>query len=558
MDYMETYNEWILSDDIDDETKAELLSLKDDVNEIEDRFYKNLEFGTGGLRAVIGAGINRLNKYTVRRITLGYASFLLQEYGEEAKSRGVVIAHDMRHQSDEFTIEAAKVLAASGIPTYLFKEITTTPELSFSVAHLKAIGGIVITASHNPPQYNGYKIYDDTGCQAVPNFAEKIIKEIDLITNYTDIPIASQNSNLIHWLDESIDTAFINAEKSNMRNPEIIKEMGRTMKILYTPLHGTGKKAIFRGLQEMGFQNIFTVKEQLIEDPDFRTVVSPNPEELSAFDMSLSVAKENDVDLIMGTDPDSDRVGVLVKTGEKQYQPLNGNQIGSLLVYYLLSNDATLNKKDAPYIANTIVTSALGSAIAESFKVETVSTLTGFKFIGEQMNLLEKSKTFVMGYEESYGYLVSSIARDKDAVGSAMMIAEMAAFYLKEGKTLVDQLNVLFNEYGYYKEELISKTLPGRDGMKEISRIMKIFRNLTTDELVSFGISELKDYSLGIDNLPTSDVLKFIFENGSWIAVRPSGTEPKIKFYIGAKADSEEIVDRNLLKLHEFINMSLT
>ncbi|MDR2832536.1 MAG: phospho-sugar mutase [Streptococcaceae bacterium] len=555
MDYKQNYNEWLNSDVFDEETKKELLAIKDDEAQIEDRFYKNLEFGTGGLRAVLGAGANRLNRYTVRRITSGYANYLLEHYGQVAIERGIVIAHDMRYGSREFTLEAARVFAAVGIPTYLFKEITTTPQLSFSVPYLKAVGGIVITASHNPPEYNGYKVYDETGGQAVPSLAEPIIEKIEQITDYSTIEVAPADSPLIHWLDETVDTAFIEAEKKNRINPQIVKDMGETMKVLYTPLHGTGKRAIFRVLDEVGFKNVFTVEEQLEEDPEFKTVKSPNPEELSAFDMALKVAKENDVDLIMGSDPDADRVGVLVKTGKNEYTPLNGNQIGSLLVYYLLSNDKELSSKQNPFIANTIVTSSLGGKIAESFGVKTVSTLTGFKFIGEQMNLLGGNHSFIMGYEESYGYLIGALARDKDAVGSAMMIAEMSAFYLNEGKTLVDQLAIIFEKYGYYHEKLVSQTLPGRDGMEQITQLMAKFRNLSAQELEVANIVEVKDYAKGIDGLPKSDVLKYFFKNGSWIAVRPSGTEPKIKYYLGVKAESKELIDTEIEKLEQFISM---
>jgi len=549
----ERYQEWLNNPVFDDATKAELKQLVDDSAEIHDRFYKDLEFGTGGLRAVVGAGTNRLNRYTVRRITNGYANFLLKKYGDEAKQRGIVIAHDMRHGSNEFTLEVAKVFAAAGIPTYLFKEITTTPELSFAVPYLHAIGGVVITASHNPATYNGYKIYDSTGGQAVPEIAEPIIAEINKISDYAKIPVAEESNELIHWLDDEIDTAFINAEKTNLRQPDLIKQMGKTMKVLYTPLHGTGKRAIFRGLAEIGFENVFTVEEQLVEDPEFKTVQSPNPENLEAFDMALEVAKANDVDLIMGSDPDADRVGVLVKTGDQQYTALNGNQVGSLLVYYLLSNDVKLKEKQAPFIANTIVTSNLGAVIAASFGVDTVSTLTGFKYIGEQINKLGTTRDFIMGYEESYGYLIGDLARDKDAVGSTMMISEMTAFYLSQGKTLVDQLNALFEQYGYYEEQLVSQTLKGEDGMAEINRLMEVYRDLPQSELDQFSVEKVLDYSQGIDDLPKSNVLKYFFANGSWIAVRPSGTEPKIKFYLGAKGDSAEAVAANLAELKKFI-----
>ncbi|MDR3190087.1 MAG: phospho-sugar mutase [Lactobacillaceae bacterium] len=553
MDTQLRYQEWLNNPAFDEDIKAELRKIEADQSEIDDRFYKDLEFGTGGLRAVVGAGTNRLNRYTVRRITAGYADFLVQQYGHDAQVRGVVIAHDMRHGSQEFTLEAARVFAAKGIATYLFKGIAPTPELSFAVPYLNAIGGVVITASHNPAIYNGYKIYDATGGQAVPSLAEPVIAEINKLTDYAAIPLASADDTLIHWLDDTVDTAFIAAQKTNLRQPVMLQEMGKQIKIVYTPLHGSGKRMILKGLQNAGFKHVYTVESQLVEDPEFKTVKSPNPEDPEALTMALEVAKQKDADLIMGSDPDADRVGVLVKTGEGVYTPLTGNQVGSLLVYYLLANDADLADKKAPFIANTIVTSELGAKIAESFGVETVSTLTGFKYIGEQINLLQDEHDFIMGYEESYGYLIGTLARDKDAVGSAMLIAEMTAYYLREGKTLVDQLNNIFKEYGYYQEKLVSRTLKGQDGMAEIQRLMHVYRGLPAAELTAFGIESVKDYATGIDGLPQSDVVKFFFANGSWIAVRPSGTEPKIKFYLGAKGETQQVSDDNMALLQKFI-----
>lgn len=552
LDYKDTYQEWLKSFFFDENIKEELQAISNNEKEIEDRFYKNLEFGTGGLRAKIGAGTNRLNKYTIRRITQGYLNFLLRKYGKEAKKRGVIIAYDNRLFSKEFALEAACTLAANDINTYLFKQITSTPELSFSVPYLNAIGGIVITASHNPPEYNGYKVYDDTGCQVVPSLASLITEEINRVTDYSDILVADKKSSYINWIGEDVTTAFIEAEKANMRSPEVVKKIGEEIKLVYTPLHGTGKRPILRSLSEIGFQKVYTVEEQLSEDPNFSTVTSPNPEDLSAFDMAIKVAKDNDADLILGSDPDSDRVGVLVKASKNVYQSLNGNQIGSLLVNYMLKTDYKLSEKKAPYIANTIVTSELGSKIAEKYGVKTVTTLTGFKFIGEQIGLL-KDSTFIMGYEESYGYLVSELARDKDAVGASLMIAEMAAFYICQGKTLLEVLDDIYNEFGFYQEKLISINLTGREGLQEMNKLMEKFRKLNFDYLKANEIVQVLDYSKGINDLPKSDVLKFYFNDQSWIAVRPSGTEPKIKFYIGVVSSNYEASSKKIIKLENFI-----
>ncbi|MGG5341702.1 phospho-sugar mutase [Enterococcus sp. AZ192] len=551
--YTSRYNEWLSSPYFDDQTKDELASIQSSLKEIEERFCKDLVFGTGGLRAIIGAGTNRLNKYTVRRITQGYASFLLKNYGNQAKEKGVVIAYDTRYLSDVFSREIAQTLAFNGIKAYLFKKVTTTPELSFAVPYLNAIGGIVVTASHNPPSYNGYKIYDESGCQAVPKLAEKIINEIEQITDYSKIGIADLDDALIEWLDESVDTAFIEAEKRLVRFPELIKRMGEQFQILYTPLHGTGKYAIFRLLKEVGFKKIYTVEEQLEEDVKFSTVDSPNPEEQSAFEMSINVGKKHDVDLIMGTDPDCDRVGVLVKIASGHYKALNGNQIGALLVYYLLSTDEKLSNKKNPFIAKTIVTSELGTKIAEKFSVETINTLTGFKYIGEKINVKTPDASFITGYEESYGYLVGEIARDKDGVGSTLVIAEMAAYYANEGLTLYDVLVNLYKEFGYYKEKQLSIHLTGQAGLAKTQQLMSQFRHLTERFKIENDVKGILDYSTGIDGLPQADVIKILFKDESWIAVRPSGTEPKIKFYLGVVGVSEKESNEKLNILEEII-----
>lgn len=546
------YEEWLSAPYFDDETKQELEAIRTNENEIEDRFYKDLEFGTAGARGVVGAGTNRLNRYTVRRITQGYAEFLLNEYGEETKERGVVIAHDNRHFSNVFSLEAARTLAKNGIKSYLFKDITTTPELSYAVRYLKTVGGIVITASHNPSEYNGYKVYDHTGCQNVPALAERLVKTIQTINTY-DIAVASEEDEHIHWLDDKIDQDFLNDEMATLHHPDAIKETGDKMKVLYTPLHGTGRRPVLEGLEKLGFQHVYTVEEQLVPDPEFSTVTLPNPEDPDAFKLALKVARENEIDLLLATDPDCDRVGIMVRDFDGNYHALNGNQIGGLAVHYLLSTDEHLADKKDPYIATTIVTSQLGRKIAENFGVDTLTTLTGFKFIGEKMNQFEGKRDFIMGYEESYGFLVSMLERDKDGVSASFTLAEMAAYYLREGKTLMDVLHEMDETYGYYREALISKTLPGKEGLAQIQALMTNFRELSDEALKEYGIVDMIDYSTGIDDLPKSNVLKFIFDDESWIAVRPSGTEPKIKYYIGVVGQNEEDAQQKLAQRRQFV-----
>lgn len=554
MNYKENYNEWINNPYFDEETKKELLSIGKNEKEIEDRFYKNLEFGTGGLRGVIGAGSNRINKYTVRRATYGLANYILNKCGNEGKKKGVVIAYDSRHKSEEFCLETAKTLAACGIKAYIFDSLRPTPQLSFAVRHLNCVAGVVITASHNPPEYNGYKVYWSDGGQVCPEIAEKIINEVNKIEKYNTIPTASEDNELIVKLDESVDIAFIDAVKKQVINQELINKVGKDFKIIYTPIHGTGNIPIRNVLDEVGFKNVSIVKEQELPDSKFCTVQYPNPEEKAVFDIAIEMAKKDGADLIIGTDPDCDRVGVVVKDNDGEYVVLNGNQVGSLLVDYVLSNrvDEIKTMKN-PTIVKTIVTSELGAKIAKYYEVGCVDTLTGFKFIGEKIHQYENSNeaTFIMGYEESYGYLVGKHARDKDGVVSALLISEMAAYYYDKGMSLYDGLQKVYSKYGYFKEELKSITLKGIDGMEQIKSIMSYFRNTEVDEIADIKVIEIKDYKNSIDDLPKSDVLKFILEDGTWIAVRPSGTEPKIKFYFGCNGENKVEVDN---KLENIIN----
>ena len=555
--YQNTYQEWLSSQYFDDETKNELLKIKNDEKEIEDRFYKNLEFGTGGLRGVIGAGTNRINKYTVRRATYGLANYILEKCGEEGKTKGVVIAYDSRYKSEEFSTEAAKTLAACGIKAYIFDSLRPTPQLSFALRHLGCVAGIVITASHNPPEYNGYKVYWTDGGQVCPDIAKEIITEVNKIEDYSKIPTTDSNNKLIVTLDETVDTAFCDAVKKQVINQELINKVGKDIKIIFTPIHGTGNLPIRRVLSEVGFKNVSVVKEQEMPDSNFSTVSYPNPEEKEVFDIAIEMAKTDGADIIIGTDPDCDRVGVVVKDNDGEYIVLNGNQVGSLLVDYVMSNKVEeIKEMHNPMIVKTIVTSELGAEIAKSYNVGCVDTLTGFKFIGEKIHQYEedKSATFVMGYEESYGYLVGTHARDKDGVVSALLISEMAAYYYDKNMTLYEGLQEVYKKYGYYREELQSITLKGIDGMEQIKSIMNTFRTSNIKEIAGIKVAELKDYSQGIDNLPKSDVLKFILEDNSWIAVRPSGTEPKIKFYYGCNGAEKEVVDNKLEEIMKYVN----
>ncbi|EGT3707514.1 phospho-sugar mutase [Clostridioides difficile] len=561
MDYKNNYEMWLNSPYFDEQTKNELLSIKDDEKEIQDRFYKNLEFGTGGLRGIIGAGTNRINIYTVRRATLGVLNYIMKTQGEEGKQKGIVIAHDSRYMSREFCIEVAKTLSAYGVKAYIFEELKPTPELSFAVRYLKCAMGIVITASHNPKEYNGYKVYDSDGGQICIDMANDIIAEVNKIDDYSTIKSIdfeeALSKNLITILDNEVDDEFIKAVKKQVLRQNIIDEYGKKLKIIYTPIHGTGNKPVRKVLNECGFENVMVVKEQELPDSNFSTVKYPNPEEKSVFNIAIEMAKNNGTDLIIGTDPDCDRVGIVVKDSSGEYVVLNGNQVGSLLVRYILESLVEENKlpKNNPTIIKTIVTSELGAKIAKAYNVDCLNTLTGFKFIGEKIKAFEESndRSFIMGYEESYGYLIGTHARDKDGVVSSLMICEMAAYYSSKGMNLYEALIDTYNKFGYYKEDLKSVTLKGIDGIKKIKEMMLYFRSVKIDNVADVKVDKILDYKDGVDDLPKSDVLKFLFEDGSWIAIRPSGTEPKIKFYFGANSDNQEDVEFKLNNLISYI-----
>lgn len=556
MNYVKIYDEWINNPYFDEEVRNELLGIKEDEKDIEDRFYTDLEFGTGGLRGVIGSGTNRINKYTVRRATYGLANYIIRNAGEEGKKRGVVIAHDSRHKSREFCMETAKTLAASGIKSYIFDDLRSTPQLSFTIRHLKAIAGVVITASHNPPEYNGYKAYWEDGGQLVPEIADALIGEVNKISDFSTIPTIDEKDamekGLINLLDEEADTAFLEAVKIQSLREDIVKKVADEFKIVYTPFHGTGAMPIKRVLNEIGFKNVLVVKEQEVADPNFSTVKYPNPEEKEAFNLAIELAKKENAHLIIGTDPDCDRVGVVVKNKEGEYVVLTGNQTGALLLNFILENISKENKlpKNGVMI-KTIVTSEIGSEIAKHYGVDYMDTLTGFKFIGEKIRKFEENneKTFIFGYEESYGYLAGTHARDKDGVVASMLIAQMGAYYYSKGMSLYEGLIELFEKFGYYKEDLKSITLKGKEGLEKIDHMIKFFRENPPTEIGGIKVNEVKDYKKGIDGLPKSNVILFKLEDESWVATRPSGTEPKIKFYFSSKGKSLEDVDNRLNNL---------
>ena len=543
MNYMEIYNQWLESDYFDAETKQELENIKGNEKEIEDRFYTDLEFGTAGLRGIIAAGTNRINIYTVRRATFGLANYIMKNTTEEEKNRGVVIAHDNRNMSREFCLEAANTLAACGIKAYIFDSLRTTPELSFAVRKLHTIAGIVITASHNPPEYNGYKVYWEDGAQVMPEIAAAITDEVNSIKDYSTIPTIKENQkDLVVMLGEDQDTAFIEAVKTQVIKKDLVKKVGQDFKIVYTPLCGTGNVPVTRALSEVGFKNVLVVPEEQNPDPNFAGIEYPNPEEHKALTRGIALAKAEGADLVIATDPDCDRVGVAVKTTTGEYALLTGNQIGAMLTNYIIESSKEENKLDhKATLVKTIVTSEFGADIAKANNLDVINVLTGFKFIGQKIKSFEESgdKTYLFGYEESYGYLVGTHARDKDGVVASLLISEMAAYYYDKGMSLYEGLQELYKKYGYFKEKTISLTLKGIEGLAKIKEIITYFRENDIEEFNNTKVVDLKDYQKGIEGLPKSNVLKYFLEDGSWIAIRPSGTEPKLKFYVAVKGQDE-------------------
>ncbi|MFS0904265.1 phospho-sugar mutase [Priestia aryabhattai] len=570
MTWQTQLEKWLTFDHLDSELKEKLLLMKENQKEVEDAFYKNLEFGTGGMRGELGPGTNRLNLYMIRKATEGLANYI-EENGEKAKKRGVVVAYDSRHKSPEFALEVAKVLGQHDIKTYIFEELRPTPELSFAVRHLGAFAGIVITASHNPPEYNGYKVYGEDGGQIPPEVADTIISYVNAVKNELTIPVMEESQllekELLTYIGEQIDSAYIEQLKTIQLNREMVEKLGKDLKIVFTPLHGTANKLVRAGLEAFGFSNVTVVKEQELPDPDFSTVKSPNPEEHAAFELAIKYGKEIEADILMGTDPDADRLGVAVKDNNDNYVVLTGNQMGALMLHYLLSQKKEKGMlSENGIVVKTVVTSEIGRAIAESFGLNTIDTLTGFKFIGEKINEFEQTKeyTFEFGYEESYGYLIGEFVRDKDAVQSAIFAAEVAAYYKMQGKSLYEGLLEIFEQYGFYKESLQSITLKGKDGAEQISNILTSFRTNPPKEVASVKVVAIEDYQISQKtiletnitetiHLPKSNVLKFYLENGSWFTIRPSGTEPKAKFYFAVKGNSTQDSDKAIELLESYV-----
>ena len=551
--YREKYENWLANDSISEELKEELRAIKDDEKEIEERFYKELEFGTGGLRGIIGAGTNRLNVITVGKATQGFANFLNDEYKENIS---VAIAYDSRNKSDEFSKAAALNLAANGIKVYLFESLRPTPMLSFAVRHLGCNGGIVLTASHNPKIYNGYKAYDENGCQLTDEPAKKVITYVNNIEDYSEIKTMSEEQavkeGLLVYIGEDVDKAFIEELKKVTIREELVKKSAKDLKIVYTPIHGSGNLPVRRILSELGYENVYVVKEQELPDGEFPTAPYPNPEDPKVFKLALKLSEEVGADVIFGTDPDGDRIGVVVKDNSGEYKVLTGNQTGILLTHYVLSSLKEMNKlPENGAITKTIVTTEAVRKMTDEYGVKLFDLLTGFKYIGEMMTEFEKTQEYkyLLGFEESYGYLIGTHARDKDAVVAAQMIAEMTLYYKEQGKTLYEALVDLYDKYGYFKETLVSVTLEGKEGQEKIANCIDALRNTTVTDIDGVKVVTAFDYKLSkevnnltseekVIDLPKSNVLKYVLEDDSWFVVRPSGTEPKMKVYLSVKGSS--------------------
>ena len=549
--YREKYNDWLESNIVDEKMKDELRAIKDE-KEIEDRFYKDLELGTGGLRGVIGAGSNRMNIYTVSKATQGFANYLNTRF----ENPSVAIAYDSRNMSKEFSKAAALTLCANNINVYLYEGLRPTPMLSFAVRHLNCTGGIVVTASHNPKEYNGYKVYDEFGGQVTDEKANIIISEVNKIDSFDKINTVDEEEalakGLLKYIGEEVDKAYIDSVKGLTIRKELVKENASDLKVIYTPIHGSGNMPVRRILNELGYTGVSVVKEQEMPDGNFPTASYPNPEEPAVFKLALEMAKTENPDVIFATDPDADRIGVVVKDSEGEYRVLTGNQTGLLLTQYIL--DALKEEGRLPedgVIIKTIVTTDGAKKIAEAYNIELMEVLTGFKYIGEKIQGFEvnKDKTYIFGFEESYGYLAGDFVRDKDAVIAAMLIAEMTLFYKEKGKSLYDGLVELYEKYGYFKETLVSFELKGKEGSEKISKCIDSLRNENLVEVNGVKVVTKYDYKLGTEenissgdkkeiDLPKSNVLKFVLENGAWFVVRPSGTEPKMKAYVAVKGNS--------------------
>lgn len=554
MSYKDTYNDWLQNPYFDEATKEELRAIADDEKEIEDRFYRQLEFGTGGLRGVIGAGTNRMNIYTVRQATQGLANYIISQNGQE---KGVAIAYDSRIMSPEFATEAALCLNANGIKTYRFTSLRPTPELSFAVRKLGCIAGIVVTASHNPREYNGYKVYWEDGAQITPPHDKNILAEVAKVTSFDLVKTMEKAdavaAGLYQEIDTEIDEAYMEELKKQSIHPEVISEMAKDFTIVYTPLHGTGNIPVRRVLKELGFEKVYVVPEQEKPDGTFPTVAYPNPESPKAFELALALAKKVDADIVLATDPDADRLGVYCKdTKSGNYVSFTGNMSGMLIAEYILKErTATGTMPENPALVETIVTTDMAKVIAQAYGVHLIEVLTGFKYIGEQIRLFEENHTYnyVFGLEESYGCLAGTYARDKDACVAVMMLCEVASWYKKQGKTLWDAMLAMYEKYGYFKEGLETITLKGMDGAQQIQQMMAEAREHLPQQIGDAKVLAVRDYKTDVrydmtdgsksaTGLPTSNVLYYELEDHSWCCVRPSGTEPKIKFYFGVKGTS--------------------
>ena len=557
MDYMENYRKWLASDILTESEKNELSAVENDTKEVEDRFYRDLEFGTAGMRGVLGTGTNRINIYNVRQASYGVGVYVNNE-GKEAAERGVLIGYDTRIMSREFAEETAKVLAKAGIKVYLFDTVHSVPEVSFGIRSLGCAAGVMITASHNPKEYNGYKVYGPDGGQLPPEAVQTVIdamNKIDIFdTEYMSLEEAKK-SGLVEIVGPELNEKFLQTVQTQQLNPEAVKEVADTFKLIYTPFHGTGSRPIKEILKRIGFKNVLVVKEQDTEDGNFPTVKSPNPEDREGFTIAIEMAKENDVDVIIGTDPDCDRVGIVVRDAEGVYRTLTGNQTGALLVDYILRSKKEKNVLPSDgVVIKTIVTTELAAAIAENYGMEIMNVLTGFKYIGEKMTEFaeKKNHTYLIGFEESYGYLVGNHARDKDGVVASMLIAEMAAYYKTKGKSLYEALQDIYKQYGYYTEKTNSYTMPGKDGMEKMAAILTSLRENPPSSINGLNVIKITDYQnqtikdkdgkvAPLCGLPKSNVLRYDLSDGkSYFIVRPSGTEPKIKLYLGTFAGSTD------------------
>ena len=570
MSWEQVYQQWLNEENIPENLKNELKDLNTDPEKCEDAFYAPLEFGTAGMRGILGAGINRMNIFTVRQATEGLARFM-DTQDPETKRRGVAIAYDSRHMSPEFAMEAAKTLAKHDIPSFVFESLRPTPELSFAVRYLKAFAGIMITASHNPAAYNGYKVYGEDGGQMPPADADALTKYVRSIENSLKIDVLSDeevaHSGLINIVGEEVDNAYLKEIKTVTINQELINEMGKELKLVYTPLHGTGKMLGEKALKQAGFEKFVLVPEQAVADPDFTTVKSPNPEEHSAFEYAIRLGEKEGADLLIATDPDADRLGAAVRMPNGDYQVLTGNQLGSIMIHYILEahqQAGTLPQNAA--VLKSIVSSELATAIAEKYNTKMFNVLTGFKFIAEKIQQYEEdhSQTFMFGFEESYGYLVKPFVRDKDAIQALVLLAEVAAFYKKQGKTLYDGLQDIFEEFGYFEEKTISVTMSGIEGSGKIKALMAKCREQAPTEFAGIQVAQTEDFKELTRTFadgqteqlqtPPSDVLKYHLEDGSWIAIRPSGTEPKIKFYLATKATSSSEASEKIAAFEAVVN----